>query len=86
MTVSVPAGNGKKTGYKSPPVKHQFKPGHSGPGRPKGCRNKLGEAFIEDLHIADDKKPGSMIPGLTSLRAANSQRGLIRSLFAPHQL
>lgn len=31
-----------------PPVEHQFKPGN--PGRPKGARNKLGEAFIEDLH------------------------------------
>jgi hypothetical protein len=26
----------------------QFKPGNS--GRPKGCRNKLGEAFVADLH------------------------------------
>lgn len=31
-----------------PPVEHQFKPGN--PGRPKGARNKLGEAFIEALH------------------------------------
>lgn len=31
-----------------PPVEHQFKPGN--PGRPKGSRNKLGEAFIEALH------------------------------------
>ena len=29
-----------------------FKPGHNapGPGRPKGSRNKLGEAFIDALH------------------------------------
>ena len=30
-----------------PAVEHQFKPGN--PGRPKGARNKLGEAFLEDL-------------------------------------
>ena len=35
-----------------PPVAYQFKPGN--PGRPKGSRNKLGEAFIEALH--DDFK------------------------------
>ena len=35
-----------------PPVEHQFKPGN--PGRPKGSRNKLGEAFIQALH--DDFK------------------------------
>ena len=42
--------NGKKTGPGSPPVEHQFKPGN--PGRPKGSRNKLGEAFLEDM-LAD---------------------------------
>ena len=31
-----------------PPVEHQFKAGN--PGRPKGSRNKLGEAFISALH------------------------------------
>lgn len=31
-----------------PPVEHQFKAGN--PGRPKGSRNKLGEAFLEALH------------------------------------
>ncbi|CAB4157790.1 hypothetical protein UFOVP679_45 [uncultured Caudovirales phage] len=31
-----------------PPVEHRFKPGN--PGRPKGSRNKLGEAFLEALH------------------------------------
>ena len=31
-----------------PPVEFRFKPGN--PGRPKGARNKLGEAFIEALH------------------------------------
>ncbi len=39
--------NGGKT-RPTPPVEYQFKPGN--PGRPKGARNKLGEAFIEDLH------------------------------------
>ena len=42
--------NSKSTGYGRPPVEHQFKPGN--PGRPKGSRNKLGEAFIQAL--ADD--------------------------------
>lgn len=43
--------NPETTGEKRknvPPVEHQFKPGN--PGRPKGARNKLGEAFIEALH------------------------------------
>jgi hypothetical protein len=44
--------NGEKSGKPTPPVEHQFKPGN--PGRPKGSRNKLGEAFIEALH--DDFK------------------------------
>jgi len=39
--------NANKTGYKNPPVEHQFKPGN--PGRPKGSRNKLGEAFLKDM-------------------------------------
>jgi len=40
--------NGEKTAKPLPPVEHQFKAGN--PGRPKGSRNKLGEAFIEALH------------------------------------
>jgi hypothetical protein len=36
-----------------PPVEHRFQPGN--PGRPKGSRNKLGEAFIEDLQAAWQK-------------------------------
>lgn len=40
--------NGKKAGKGNPPVEHQFKAGN--PGRPKGSRNKLGEAFIEAMH------------------------------------
>lgn len=39
--------NGQKT-KSVPPLEHRFKPGN--PGRPKGARNKLGEAFIEALH------------------------------------
>lgn len=35
---------------KGPPVEHQFKPGN--PGRPKGSRNRLGEAFV--LALAND--------------------------------
>ena len=31
-----------------PPIEHRFKPGN--PGRPKGSRNKLGEAFLEAMH------------------------------------
>lgn len=45
-----PRKNGKKLGPGKPPVEHQFKPGN--PGRPKGSRNKLGEAFLEDM-LAD---------------------------------
>ncbi|PDT39820.1 MULTISPECIES: hypothetical protein [Sinorhizobium] len=40
--------NGEKTRTPTPPVEHQFKPGN--PGRPKGSRNKLGEAFLEAMH------------------------------------
>lgn len=43
--------NGPETGERQkpmPPVEHQFKPGN--PGRPKGSRNKLGEAFLEAMH------------------------------------
>ena len=47
--------NAKPTGPGNPPVEHQFKPGN--PGRPKGSRNKLGEAFIQALH-ADFEEHG----------------------------
>jgi len=45
--------NGAKAGRRLPPAEHRFKPGN--PGRPKGSRNRLGEAFIEDLQIAWEK-------------------------------
>lgn len=32
----------------APPIASRFQPGN--PGRPKGSRNKLGEAFLEALH------------------------------------
>lgn len=47
--------NAKPTGPGNPPVEHQFKAGN--PGRPKGSRNKLGEAFIEAMH-ADFEEHG----------------------------
>jgi hypothetical protein len=43
--------NGKETGERKkpmPPVEYRFKPGN--PGRPKGSRNKLGEAFLQAMH------------------------------------
>jgi len=49
-------GNRDKVGPGNPPKEHQFKPGN--PGRPKGSRNKLGEAFIADLY-ADWQDNGS---------------------------
>ena len=39
--------NGTKTGPGLPPLAHRFQPGN--PGRPRGSRNKLGEAFIAAL-------------------------------------
>lgn len=38
---------------------YAFKPGN--PGRPKGSRNKLGEAFIEDLHQAWQQRGSEVI-------------------------
>lgn len=44
-----PAGEEREVvGPGKPPKAHQFKPGN--PGRQKGSRNKLGEAFLEDLY------------------------------------
>jgi|688.fasta_scaffold585367_2 hypothetical protein len=45
MSLTVP----EKTGVKrEPPVEFRFQPGN--PGRPKGSKNKLGEAFVAALH------------------------------------
>jgi hypothetical protein len=49
-TVEAENGKDKKTG--------RFVTGNSGGGRPKGSRNKLGEAFLDDLY-ADWKKNGA---------------------------
>jgi len=43
-------GKRADVGPGKPPVEHQFKPGNK--GRPKGSRNRLGEAFLKAL--ADD--------------------------------
>lgn len=50
--------NGGKTGKPVPPAEHQFKPGN--PGRPKGSRNKLGEAFLNDM-LADWELNGKAV-------------------------
>lgn len=56
--------NPEKTG-KHPP----FAPGNpGGPGRPKGSRNKLGEAFIEALH--DDFNQHG-VTAIETMRAAD---------------
>ena len=54
--------NTAKTGRGNPPVEHQFKRGN--PGRPKGSRNKLGEAFIADLyaHWQENGVPAAGLP------------------------
>lgn len=52
-----PEKTGKKRGG-NPPVEYQFKPGN--PGRPKGARNKLGEAFLYDM-LADWEKHGGKV-------------------------
>jgi hypothetical protein len=55
-----------------PPREHQFKPGN--PGRPKGSRNKLGEAFIEALH-ADFQEEG--VVAIQNMRT-NDPGGYVR--------
>lgn len=49
--------------------KGRFQPGNNGgPGRPKGSRNKLGEAFIADFH-ADWEEHGA-----TAIRTMREER------------
>jgi hypothetical protein len=59
-TVEAENGKDKKTG--------RFVTGNSGGGRPKGSRNKLGEAFLDDLY-ADWKENGAQ--ALKDCRADN---------------
>ena len=47
-TAPEPAGEKREVGPGKPPVEHQFKPGN--PGRARGSRNKLGEAFLTAMH------------------------------------
>lgn len=60
-----PRKNAAKT-TKVMPVGKPFAPGN--PGRPKGSRNKLGEAFIEALH--DDFQEHG-VTAITSMRGAD---------------
>ena len=45
MSLTLPEKTG---GKREPPVEYRFKPGNA--GRPRGSRNKLGEAFVAALH------------------------------------
>ena len=60
-----PRNNGEKTG-KQMPEGVRFAPGN--PGRPKGSRNKLGEAFVQALQ-EDFEEHG--VGAITSMRAAD---------------
>jgi hypothetical protein len=60
-----PRNNGEKTG-KAMPVGKRFEPGN--PGRPKGSRNKLGEAFIEALH---DDFNANGVEAITTMRTTD---------------
>lgn len=75
------AGNGdpentgeerEQVGPGKPPKAHQFKPGN--PGRPKGSRNKLGEAFVEALH---DDFQAEGVAAIQNMRA-NDPGGYVR--------
>jgi hypothetical protein len=78
MTVPNSLKNGQKTGKQMPPVQHQFKPGN--PGRPKGSRNKLGEAFIEDLYAAWEKHGMTAIEATIKNQPAQFLKVIVRVL------
>ena len=57
-----PAAKIKPTGYKMPPVEHQFKPGESGNpgGRPKklpNMKDELYDAVSEPIIVGKKRKP-----------------------------
>ena len=69
MTDTASRNNGKTAGEVGPghpPAEHRFKPGN--PGRPKGARNKLGEAFLEAL-LTDFAENG--VKAITDMRDKN---------------
>jgi hypothetical protein len=76
MTVRGSRNNGEKTGKRMPPVEHRFQPGN--PGRPKGSRNKLGEAFIEDLHAAWQKHGMAAIEATIKNQPAQFLKVIVR--------
>jgi hypothetical protein len=61
--------NGTKTGPGHPPLAHRFQPGN--PGRPRGSRNKLGEAFIAALAEDFEKHGAAVIERVRQERPAD---------------
>jgi len=88
MTTRQPSGNsrnkGKSTGptgsvgFGRPPIEHQFQPGNK--GRVKGSRNKLGEAFIEDLQAAWEKHGMAAIEATIKNQPAQFLKVIVRVL------
>lgn len=52
-------GKEREVGYKKPPVHTQFKKGNG--GRPKGVKNKLSKAFLEDMFAAWEERGSEAI-------------------------
>src|SRR6187397_293268 len=69
--------NGTKTGPGHPPLAHRFQPGN--PGRPRGSRNKLGEAFIAVL-AEDFEKHGVEVIERVRIEKPESYIKVIASL------